>query len=186
MPVNPNRGAIGRVAVIAVAVMLLLGACVPEAPVAVPTPTEVAPVFVSDAQALAAAEEAYAAYLAMSDLIAQEGGRNPERISPFVTEEQLVVELEGFESLSESGARQRGFSTLRSVDLASTSTNSPSGALVVHVCVDFTNTSFVGVDSMPLQTSRQGNYLLIETRVVRTSVSTVIGANVPLQTVESC
>lgn len=154
MPVNPNRGAIGRAATIAataVAALVLLAGCVPPTPTAVPTPVPTTspaaePVFASDAEALAAAEEAYVAYLAMSDLIAQEGGRNPERIAPFVTEEQLAVELEGFESLRVSGARAVGESTYFNSVLQEMIEIDGGVEVVVLACLDLRGVSVVGAD----------------------------------------
>ena len=60
---------------------LVLAGCAPDVPAiqVPPTPT-VTPLFASDEEALAAAEEAYAAYLAMSDEITSDGGERPERI----------------------------------------------------------------------------------------------------------
>ncbi len=71
--------------------MLALTGCVDgdRLPTLPPTPTST-PIFASEEEALAAAEEAYAAYLEMSNLISSEGGVEPERIAPFVTADQLA------------------------------------------------------------------------------------------------
>lgn len=89
---------------LAVAAVLLLGGCVPgDAQVAPPPAQTTEPIFASDEEALAAATEAYEAYLAMSDLIAQEGGKDPERIAPYVTKEWLKQEMKGNKELADSG-----------------------------------------------------------------------------------
>lgn len=122
---NPSRARQRPIATIAVsaalfAAMLATSGCVrsPDAGTSPsPVASEAAPRFASDEEALAAAEEAYAAYLAMSDLIAQEGGRDPERIAAFVTEEQLALELQGFALYSAQGWRTQGESGYRDAQL---------------------------------------------------------------------
>jgi hypothetical protein len=91
------------------AVAVLLSGCVPQGPEVTPPPVpSTEPVFASDEEALAAATDAYKAYLAMSDLIAQEGGKDPERIAPFVTAEWLEKEMEGNSELLKSGRKLVG------------------------------------------------------------------------------
>jgi hypothetical protein len=97
------------VGAVTIAGMLLLSGCgggdpIPTLP---PTPTAT-PIFASEEEALAAAEEAYAAYRRMSDQISAEGGADPERIAPFVTELRLTDELRGFTTLREAGLRIEG------------------------------------------------------------------------------
>src|SRR5690606_22722214 len=89
--------------------VLVVSGCVPDAgiPTLPPTPT-VTPVFASEEEALAAAEDAYAAYLEMSYLIASEGGLEPERIAPLVTNEQFERELESLSIYSERGLHVDG------------------------------------------------------------------------------
>ena len=67
--------------ILTVAVLFALAGCVPSdsQPSAAPSPSAT-PVFASDAEALAAAEKAYAAYLKVSDEIANDGGKDPDRI----------------------------------------------------------------------------------------------------------
>ena len=164
MPVHPNRGAIGRAAVIAGVVVLLLGACVPTEPIAVVTPSATpAPVFATDAEALAAAEKAYAAYLGMSDLIAKEGGRDPERIAPFVTEEQLVEELEGFASLLGSGVQLAGETDLVSFQLQSADLDRNSSSLSAYVCLDYSAAEFRRPDGSAVNTARPFSTVLVLT-----------------------
>jgi hypothetical protein len=72
-----RRIVIGIVAGAAVA--LALAGCVQPPSRVIPTSTpSAAPVFASDAAALAAAKKAYVAYLAVSDAVANDGGKNPE------------------------------------------------------------------------------------------------------------
>ena len=68
-----------------IAVGLSLGGCAPDAPAPKPTASPSAtPLFATDEEALAAAEEAYAAYLRVSDTITAEGGADIERIDAVV------------------------------------------------------------------------------------------------------
>lgn len=137
--------------VLVVALVALLAACGPD-PVAppsapVPEPSATAP-FADDAEALAAAEEAYAAYLAMSDLISAEGGANPERIAPFVTEEQLTRELESIERFAATGNRFVGSAVVSSWELQFF--DPPT--LVAYACYDVSATRVIdknGVDVTP-------------------------------------
>ena len=56
----------------------LLAGCLPTDPPVTPPPTsDLEPVFASDEEALAAAEEAYGAYLAAADEILSSGGADP-------------------------------------------------------------------------------------------------------------
>ncbi|WP_104100228.1 hypothetical protein [Cryobacterium sp. M96] len=85
---------------------------VPQAPQASETtaPTD-APVFASDEEALAAATEAYAAYLRTSDEISAAGGVGSERMEPLVSSGLLQSELEGFQGFVDANARSVGATT---------------------------------------------------------------------------
>lgn len=89
----------------AVALTLVVAGCVPAATPADPAPNltqpSTEPLFASEEEALAAAEEAYAAYLAMADRISADGGANGQRIRPYVTPELAQRELDAYRSLQE-------------------------------------------------------------------------------------
>lgn len=57
-------------------------------------------ILMTEQEALDAAQKTYGEYLAMSDLIAQEGGVNPERLSPLVSQGLLGAEESGFNEIS--------------------------------------------------------------------------------------
>jgi hypothetical protein len=138
----------------AIALVLLLGGCVPAPPAETPAPTPgPTPVFASEEEALAAAEEAYAAYLAVSDAIAQDGGRDPERLAPHVTPGWLEKEVEVFELFAASGRRLVGETQLRSSHLQQISDDGRlPGQLVAYFCTDFASTRIVdssGADVTP-------------------------------------
>jgi hypothetical protein len=89
-----------------------LGGCTPPPRHVIPTSEpSVKPVFKSDAEALAAAEKAFKGYLATSDLIVNDGGRDPYRIRPWVTKKWLPSELKPYKSVAESGRRLVGTSS---------------------------------------------------------------------------
>ncbi|HEY5224706.1 MAG TPA: hypothetical protein VIJ18_16870 [Microbacteriaceae bacterium] len=96
----------------------ILAGCAPAAPTPTHTPAATqSPMFASDADALKAATDAYAAYLKMSDTIAHDGGKDPERIKPFVTGAQLAQQLRGFEVFSKDGLRSSGDTRFDTVSL---------------------------------------------------------------------
>ena len=65
---------------------LVLCGCVQQPPPVVPTSTpSVAPVFASDADALAAAKKAYTGYLAATDAVNRSGGSDLDALRPWAT-----------------------------------------------------------------------------------------------------
>lgn len=128
------RRLVGAVAVLG---MLTLSGCgggdpLPTLP---PTPSST-PVFASEEEALAAAEEAYSAYLEMSNLITSEGGVNPERIAPFVSEDRLPDELEGFQTYSDLNIHTTGNDVYEIVELQRIDESDAGVEVVVYVCWD--------------------------------------------------
>lgn len=86
---------------------------------------------------MAAATKAYAAYLAVEDQIASEVGRDPDRISEFVTGEQLARERESFKVLSNENKFSRGKSAFDTVSLQEYSDNLDGTAtLSAYLCLD--------------------------------------------------
>jgi hypothetical protein len=141
------------VGAVTVAGMLLLAGCgggdpIPTLP---PTPTAT-PIFASEEDALAAAEDAYAAYLEMSNLIGSEGGVDPERIAPLVTTDRLEVDLRGFETLRQLELRLVGFTTFEVIDVQRVEQVGDDLEVVFYACWDATQsrvTDAAGVDVTP-------------------------------------
>jgi hypothetical protein len=130
---------IGAVALAAVFAFLLSG-CVPQSQSMKPkqpSPSS-SPIFASDDEALAAATKAYAAYLAMSDQIAQDGGEGSERLDSLVTAKWLQTEVAAFERFSHSGNHQIGSTTFRLAKIQQVG-RMPGGVTTVsaYVCTDF-------------------------------------------------
>jgi hypothetical protein len=121
-----------------VLVALVLGGCVRQPPPVVPTSTpSVAPVFATDADALAAAKTAYTGYLAVTDLVGNQGGSDATRIAPFVTSAWLPHELGDYRALAKLGESFDGRSRWTYFKIQDRS-QSASGIAEVHayVCVD--------------------------------------------------
>lgn len=101
----------------ALALMLLLSGCVPtppaETPVASPSPT---PVFASEEEALAAAEEAYAAYLAALDSAL--ATHDDSQLASVAQGEALAAALDSVENFRRQGRHQTGLASTRLVEIA--------------------------------------------------------------------
>jgi hypothetical protein len=156
------------VGAVTVAGVLLLGGCGGGDPLPTLPPTPSAtPIFASEEEALAAAEEAYAAYVEMSDLISSEGGVEPERIAPFVTERRFADELRGFNTLRDSGLRISGRATFEVIELQRATELDGDFEVAFYACVDLSGSRVVnaqGADVTP--TDREE--LLFSEVVVRT------------------
>jgi hypothetical protein len=125
------------VGAVTIAGMLLLAGCGGGDPIPTLPPTPSAtPIFASEEEALAAAEDAYAAYSEMSDLISSEGGVDPERIRPFVTAKRFEDELRGFEALRNSNLHIQGAATLDVIELQRYDEASGDAEVVFYACWD--------------------------------------------------
>jgi hypothetical protein len=150
------------VGAVTVAGMLLLAGCgggdpIPTLP---PTPTAT-PIFASEEEAFAAAEDAYAAYREMSDRISAEGGASPERITAFVTETRLTDELRGFATLREAGLRIEGEASFEVLSVQKYEELGIDAEVVFYACSDLSGSRVLdetGRDVTP--TDRQDRLML--------------------------
>jgi len=128
-----------------VAAALLLSACTGQPPVVLPSPhSSIAPVFATDEEALAAAEEAYGRYLAASDAINAKNGKDPQTIAPLVHSSFLPTVLEEFERFESRGLSERGNLTFDSIELQQYEDSlSGPARVVVYVCVDASETRVI-------------------------------------------
>ncbi len=125
------------------AITLLLAGCVPADPRVTPVPIPSStPLFANDADALAAATDAFTEYLRVSDQILQDGGAQPERILGVTTARVGKVETAGFKKFKASGYRGTGSTTFSKASLERFDSNSPDGQSVVaiYICVDVSGT----------------------------------------------
>lgn len=144
LPIRPARGR-GRAGAgagaAALAVALLLGGCTgsPE-PSASPSPNSTQsatePVFESDEEALAAAVEAYEKYRAASAEISMDGGKDADRIRPFVTSDYAETVIDEFHALEEAGLRMTGTTSVDTTSLASWSQTDKSADVSIYFCRD--------------------------------------------------
>lgn len=91
--------------------LVLTGCTTPTPMPTAPPEPSIAPVFASDEEALAAAEEAYGRFLETVDAILASGGSDPERLRPLVSDSMFEKELEGFVTLQSRGWHGVGLRT---------------------------------------------------------------------------
>jgi len=126
----------------------LLTGCDSPAPRQPDPTTPAAPRFASDEEALAAAEEAYGAFLETADQIVRDGGADDARLAPFLSEELYMEESEGFAEMRADGRRGIGYTTFTLV-----LQRWDPGSLVVSTCQDITNTDLVDAHGQSIVTS---------------------------------
>jgi len=107
-----------------------------------PTPSST-PLFASDEEALAAAEEAYAAYLAVSDQIFQDGGREPDRLLEVATEQVVNAQMDGYEQAAANGWTSTGSTKLDTVSLQWFDPDRTKAAISIYGCVDLSGVDVV-------------------------------------------
>jgi hypothetical protein len=164
-------------ALVAVSVVLLSG-CGTSDPVATPTSDPVAtPLFTTDAEALAAAEEAYAKFQAMEDKIGAEGGADPDRIREFAVRDALEGALAGYRTYANDQLHTAGTITIGNSSLIDVDSNVKLNAVILITCLDVSaadllnssGQSMVPNDRVDRQTFKlafdvSGNRLLLSTR----------------------
>jgi len=140
------------------ALLLALAGCVPTNPGETPSPTAHAtPAFASDAEALAAAEKAYTAYLKVSDRLAQGGWKDVDSLVPYVRGAALNNDLKTAESLSSKSLKQVGTTTFDSTKLQTVDDHGNGTAVVtIYLCLDVSGVDVVSSDGKSVvPTSRQ-------------------------------
>jgi len=121
------------------ALLLALAGCVPVDSHPSSSPTGSAtPVFASDAEALAAAEKAYLAYLKVSDEIGHDGGEDPDRINPTVTLDRRAIEQRGSKSLKDHGLHTSGATAFSNPSLQRVTRSGDDVEVAFYACWDVT------------------------------------------------
>jgi hypothetical protein len=121
--------------------VLALAGCVQPPPRVIPTSEpSTAPVFASDAEALAAAKTAYVAYLAVSDEILIDGGTNSDRLLKVATAAELKKQMPGFDAAIANHWRSTGGTQLDTIELQKFDSIALRGKSIVTVyaCIDVT------------------------------------------------
>ena len=98
--------------------------------------TEQKPLFATDAEALAAAEAAYANYLEVSDQIARDGGANPERLKGLVSDALYSEQLSAYKELQSSGIHAGGSTAMDHFRIQNFSNLASGGTFTTYVCLD--------------------------------------------------
>jgi hypothetical protein len=134
---------------------VLLAGCTPSTPMPAPPPTpDATPVFTSDEEALAAAEEAYGKYLALADTILSEGGNDPERLLDAVSRDVYANEAPGFERIANNGWRGTG-KTAFTISLQ----RYDDPQVVAYVCEDVSATDLL--DSSGVSVVKPGRLAIV-------------------------
>lgn len=136
-----------RPAAVALVLLAALAAsgCAPD-PTAPHTPAPTStPLFASDEEALAAAEEAYAAYVTLTDEILASGGMGVERLDSVATGRQLETDTAELEELASLGYRAIGSTAISDFTLQAYDRQSNMGQSVVtaYVCEDVSDVDIV-------------------------------------------
>lgn len=168
-------------AIASLSVVALLSGCTPAKPydktaTSTSSPT---PVFASEEEALAAAEEVYRSYLAMSDLIAQEGGVDPERIDPYVVGEFRESTLAGLTNFQSNGYRSVGNTLLDSFKIQVFDSQSSDETLIAYACQDISGVDVVDTQGVSVVKSGRINRLLLEVTFASTGETFRIAAQEP-------
>jgi hypothetical protein len=103
-----------------------------------PTP-RATPVFANEAEALAAATAAYAAYVKVSDEIFADGGVNPDRLEAVATGKQLKTNIKGFADARSKTYRSSGGTTFDHVALQSYMPSQDDALVTIYVCDDISS-----------------------------------------------
>lgn len=124
----------------AIAATLAVAGCAEPPPPVIPTSQpSTAPVFATDADALAAAEKTYAGYQAASDAIGRDGGADSDRIAEWVTPSMVATEKKQFKSLTRIGDHLAGTSSFRNFRLQEIEQRAGAVYLTAYLCDDVTN-----------------------------------------------
>jgi hypothetical protein len=178
----------GRI-VLAVAMLLALAGCVPAGQHVASSPTARAtPLFASDAEALAAAEKAYAAYLKVSDQIANDGGKDPERITNYVSANRLGTELAGSKTFESNRIRSEGSTAFDSPTFQQVATIGHDTEVAFYACWDASDVRIInpqGLDVTPAdRVDRQ--YLEVVLTTVSGNLPLVLESDSPWSGQSSC
>lgn len=126
--------------------LLVLAGCVPDDGPVIPSPLlSSTPIFASDEEALAAAEEAYGAYQSEEDAISARGGAEPDSIDQVATGAALEAAKTGFRKYATAGYRSVGSTGYELTQLQQYSPYAEEGLGIVsaYLCMDLSNLDVV-------------------------------------------
>jgi hypothetical protein len=152
----------------AAALLVALAGCVPTTHPSASLSATATPVFASDAEALAAAEKAYAAYLKVSDEIGHDGGRDPDRIASTVTSERLTIEKRGSTALQSHGLHTTGFTRFSNASLEQVAMSGADLEVIFYACWNASEVRVINAEGADVTPGDRVNKRTLE--VVVTSV----------------
>jgi len=144
---------------------LAVGGCVDNEPDPTqspdPSPT---PLFESDEEALAAAEEAYGRYLLVNDQVFAEGGIGLERLDGVATGQQLEADKANLTELTGKGYRSVGTTTFEMLELQQTASDEMVGdpSVIAYVCEDVSGVDVVDSNGVSVVQSNRPNRVRFE------------------------
>ncbi|MFP7832787.1 hypothetical protein [Marisediminicola sp. LYQ134] len=144
-PLRPARvGAFGAAAILTV----ILAGCATAAPTPAPSASPQSdPVFATEEEALAAAEEAYAEYLALGAEVASDGGENAERMAAVTTGAALDQERQTFAGMRERDQTGTGQQEFDSFTLQN---HDADGSVTAYLCLDISGTDLLDSNLQPV------------------------------------
>lgn len=101
-----------------------------------PPSAEAEPLFASDEEALAAAEAAYAEYLAVADAVLIDGGADAQRLETVAIGEVLEEDLERAAEYEREGRRQEGQTRVLDTSLQQLLQDSSNTEVITYACLD--------------------------------------------------
>jgi len=162
-------GVIGAASVL----VLALSGCIGNAsPTETPTASSSAePIFASDGEALAAAQDAYLEYTEAINTITHEDNRSPERIRDVVTDE-WAAHVEGLlKDFSQRGLTIEGATTVDSFRLVEVAQMDGIAEVSFLVCSDVTGTRVVDSEGVDVTPAGRPDRSALQVRAVSSSNS---------------
>ncbi|WP_166872379.1 hypothetical protein [Salinibacterium sp. ZJ450] len=134
-------------AAVALALAFTVSACAADSPTVLPTEEPATPIFVSDEEALAAAEAAYAEYLTIADQVIADGGADSQRLGDVVTGAELERQAKEFELFADSSLRGEGSTVFSQARLQSVEHTGPTTIEVtIYLCQDISDTRILSAE----------------------------------------
>lgn len=167
---------------IALAAAVLVSGCGTDTPMQLPTtqPTST-PLFASDEEALAAAKDAYANFLSVSDMILADGGRDPDRIGKVATGALLDQETEGYEEMKKAGLHGVGNAGYDHSTLQAYNPGAAEGEVIVsiYVCADVSGTDIRDAQGKSIVSPDRRDRSPFEVSFARAGTSLIAASKTP-------
>ncbi len=164
------RRAVAPLAILAALALAGCSAPEPEAEATV-APTE-EPLFASEEEALAAAEEVYSAYQAAVDRTLNNGGSSTDDLTAYATIPVVELQKEGFTTFSESGWRSEGSTKLDTWTLQSF--DDANSTVTFYVCKDVSDVRVFDASGQSVVSADRPSRAAVQVRAVTTRGDLVI------------